>query len=105
MKKITIAVLKQALDDIIADRAQKAAASAYDQSVLICAVSAARDAIEEVAQRGSICAYQDEVLRTLSNLRETYNDSSGEYTNGKAAIGDIYMDVYAIFRNDDMILN
>lgn len=99
MTIVEITALKRAIETIFAERTQKASQSEYDRSVLLGAVAAARDAVENVAWTDAADAYKEDLLETLSELRASYNDPDGQYTNGKAMIGDIYTDFYALFES------
>lgn len=84
---------KHALAAILQRRAQQAAQSDYDRSVLISAVAAAREVIVAVPEADQAHVYLRQVQAALSALFDTYNDTSGAFTNGRAAIGDIRLDV------------
>lgn len=85
--------VKQALDAILERRGRQAAESDYDRGVWISAVAAARDAVEAIPVADHAQAYLGAVEDALDRLFNSYNDTSGDYTNGKAAIGDIRLDV------------
>ena len=85
--------LRQSIDDILDRRAASAAQSEYDRSVFIGAVSAARQVIMSVPESDRPERYLADIRKALSALFDTYNDTSGEFTNGRAAIGDIKLDI------------
>ena len=85
--------VKQALDAILQRRAEQAGQSDYDRSVQIFAVVAAREVVEAVPEGASARDYLGQVQQALTRLFDIYNDRSGTYTNGRAAIGDIRLDV------------
>ena len=88
-------------DQILAAVAQHAVAaqeSQYDRTVCITAVGAARSTVEAIAPD---CASQDfgsRVLCALNSLHQTYNDTDGEYTNGRGVIGSLIADIEAAVR-------
>lgn len=92
-------ILKTALDvydavsEIMEARAIQAANSEYDRVVSIDAVAAARKATDAVAIEGTNILYHAAIQSQLNTLFSTYNDTSGQYTNGRAAIGDILSDI------------
>ena len=85
--------LRDRIDTILDRRAKNAAKSEYDRSVFINAVSAARQTILSVPECDRPEQYLIDIKNALNTLFETYNDTSGEFTNGRAAIGDIRMDI------------
>ena len=101
MKGTTAAALRKKIDRILKTRAEKAAQSEYDISVCVRAVRAASDAVDSIPVHGDVRLYHRAVLQALSRLSETYNDSSGEYTNGRAAIGDVHLDIMALAQSED----
>jgi hypothetical protein len=82
-----------AVSEIIKARALNVANSEYDRVVLIDAVAASRKAADAVAIEGSSTLYHAAIQSQLNTLFSTYNDTSGQYTNGRAAIGDILSDI------------
>lgn len=89
--KITSAQdMQAAICTVIEMRALDAAQSAYDRSVCIAAVAAARACVERVSVEGSALDYGKAVLATLEPVYDTYHDPDGEFTSGKASIGDVY---------------
>lgn len=95
------ASVKHALAAILQHRGEQAAQSDYDRSVLIGAVAAARDVIDAVPDADQASGYLSQVQAALSALFDTYNDTSGEFTNGRAAIGDIRLDVARLIDERD----
>ena len=88
--------MREAISKILETRSLKAAQSEYDRSVCIRAVAAARDAFESVPVKGSATDYGQAIVAILGELQETYNDPDGEYTSGKAPIGDVCNDVSSL---------
>ena len=86
----------RALQKIMEEQAVKAARSEYDISVCITAVSAARSTFEGVEVKGSAPEYVANVYAAISDLQNGYNDSDGQYTNGRAPIGDVLGQVYTL---------
>ena len=80
---------RNVIKKIMAEQAIKEANSQYDKSVCITAVAAARDRFEDVEVSGSASEYVERVYAAISELQDNYNDSDGEYTNGKAPIGSV----------------
>lgn len=93
----TGAALQAEIEKILRKRALEASSMAYDKSVWIGAVAAARQAYERVLVVEPVTAYHGAVVAALSHLSETYNDSDGEYTNGRGGIGDVLYDVMGLF--------
>jgi len=89
----TIEQVQRALTKIINARGVKAAASEYDRDVFIDAVAAARKTIDSVSTTGSPKSYHKTVQSRLDHLLDNYNDTAGQYTNGRAAIGDVLSDI------------
>lgn len=75
------------------DRSIAASQSQYDAKVCVRAVGAARDVFENVPLEGTAIEYGQAVVAVL---RDRYNDSDGEYTSGKAPIGDVCYDVSSL---------
>jgi|GEM_PF-1037315 len=92
----TSAQCKSAIMAIIEKRSLEASQSQYDKSVCIRAVAATRDVIESIPTDGTAIEYGQATIELLSNLYETYHDTDGEYTSGKAPIGNIYSGVLHI---------
>jgi len=86
----------RALQKIMEEQAVKAARSEYDISVCISAVSAARRTFEGIEVKGSAPEYVAQVYDAISDLQNGYNDSDGQYTNGRASIGDVLGRVYQL---------
>ena len=82
-----------AIKAIIEKRSVEVSQSQYDMKVCVGAVGAARDIFESVPVEGTAAVYGQAVAAALSKLRDTYNDPDGEFTSGKAPIGDVYYDV------------
>ncbi len=89
----TAAQLRVAVDRVLSDRAIAAQNSAYDRSVCISAVGAARDVVQAVAVSGGAETYKRNLVAALSPVFETYSDPDGEYTSGRGVIGDILADI------------
>lgn len=85
--------VRLALSKIINVRRVKAAASEYDRDVFIDAVAAARKTIDSVSATGTAKSYHKTVQSRLDHLLDNYKDTAGQYTNGRAAIGDILSDI------------
>ena len=84
----------KALNKIMEKQSVKAAKSEYDISVCISAVAAAHKSFEAIEVSGTATEYVARVYDAISNLQDGYNDSDGEYTNGRASIGDVLGGVY-----------
>jgi len=59
-------------------------------------VSAAQSTFEGVEVKGSAPEYVNAVYAAISDLQNGYNDSDGQYTNGRASIGDVLGQVYQL---------
>lgn len=88
--------LRTAIREIFSTRALAAQQSEYDRTVCIRAVATAREVFEQVPVKRDVQAYGRAVLAALGSLYESYSDPDGEFTNGRASIGDAYSDVYAL---------
>ncbi len=86
--------MHNAIKRILDKRDKEALASQYDVAVCINSVEAARQGFEAVPIQGTAKQYAQDVLDILSELREEFYDSDGEYTS-KGMIGDVYFDVSA----------
>jgi hypothetical protein len=95
-KRKTAQQMHAAIKAIIERRSVEAAQSPYDRKVCILAVSAAQDAVNRVPVEATATEYCQRVVAVLSALQDSYNDPDGEYTSGKAPIGDIYFDVWRL---------
>lgn len=92
--------LRRAIEKIVAKRAIEASQMPYDTKVWVGAVDKARRVFENVALADTVEVYHKDVVSALSETSETYNDSDGEYTNGRAGIGDILYDVMGLLPSD-----
>ena len=93
-KKLTTAKqMRSAIGRVPDARAIAAQQSQYDRRVCVRAVGAARDVFERIAIKGTSEAYGRAVLLALEPFYNDYNDTDGEYTSGKAAVGDVYYDI------------
>ncbi len=81
---------------IMHKRGVAASQSQYDKSVCISAVGAASATYERVPVTGTAAEYGQAVVAVLNELYNTYHDPEGEYTSGRAPIGDVYYDVSRI---------
>jgi len=90
----------QQLHDLIVEvfslRAQKAGESEYDRGVCLRAVATAREVFKAIPVNGSVRSYHGRILDEIDDLQKRYNDPDGQYTSGKAPIGDISLDIYAL---------
>ncbi len=91
--------LKDNIAALIDKRSIEASQSQYDRHVCVNAISATRDIFNRVHVEGTASEYGQAVISALRNLHETYNDTDGEYTSGKAPIGDVYFDVLSLVNN------
>ncbi len=91
--------MKAAIKAIIVKRSLAANQSQYDRKVCVGAVGAASDVFERVPVEGTAIEYGQAVVAVLSELHDTYNDSDGEYTSGRAPIGDVYYDVSGLLND------
>ena len=94
----TVEKARNVIKKIMAEQAIKESNSEYDKSVCISAVAAAGDRFEEIEVSGSASEYVGRVYDAISDLQDTYNDSDGEYTNGKAPIGSVLGRIYDLKR-------
>jgi len=92
----TPAALKRAVKALISKRAIEASLMAYDVSVWVGAVAEARRVFERVDPVEPVAAYHKAIVQALSEASDTYNDSDGEYTNGRGGIGDVLYDVMGL---------
>ena len=90
--------LRAAIDAIVEEQRRSASASPYDWKVCVMAVGAAAAALDRVPVEGSAADYAAQVLATLTALRDTYDDPSGEHTNGSSEIGSIVSRVARLAR-------
>ena len=67
--------------------------SEYDWKVCVNAVAAARAVFAKVPVSGSAGHYLQSVLMALEPVYESYYDPDGEYTSGKASIGNVFSDL------------
>ncbi len=95
-KPTTSEELQRAIAKIISKRAIEASQIPYDTKVWVGAVAEARRVFERVALVETIEAYHKDVVRALSIASDTYNDSDGEYTNGRGGIGNVLYDVMGL---------
>ena len=91
--------LRNRIADIVAEHALSAQKSQYDVSVCISAVAAARQVIESVSPNLSPERYADKVRQELASLQAGYNDTDGQYTNGRGVIGSLSGDVSSVLRD------
>jgi hypothetical protein len=91
--------MKDNIAALIDKRSIEAGQSQYDRHVCANAISTTRDIFNRVRVEGTASEYGQAVISALSDLRETYNDTDGEYTSGKAPIGDVYHDVLILVNN------
>ncbi len=87
--------MRAALDEIIKRRMQDAAHSAYDVSVCVRSVAAAREVIEAIPVRGTAAAYGGRAYTAINRLAGHYRDPDGEYTS-KGLIGDVALDIHLL---------
>ena len=97
----TAQVLHDLILETFAERSLKASQSQYDRGVNIRAVMTAREVFKAVPVHGTAAEYHRHILTEIAALKDHYNDPNGEYTSGKAPIGDVYMDIYSLMAPDD----
>ena len=95
-KPETAQQMRAAIMAIMKKRSIEASQSQYDMKVCVRAVGVASDVFERVPVEGAAIEYGQAVVAVLSQLQDNYNDSNGEYTSGKAPIGDVYFDVSSL---------
>ena len=83
---------------IVTEHALSAQKSQYDVSVCISAVAAGRQVIEGISRNLSPSEYADRVRADLASLQAGYNDTDGQYTNGRGVIGSLSGDVSSTLR-------
>ena len=88
--------MRAAIEKLFNTRSVEAAQSQYDAKVCVRAVGAARDVWDRVAIEGTAPQYGQRVLDALEPVYDDYNDPDGEYTSGKAAIGDVFYNIMGI---------
>lgn len=86
-------MFKEHVQHLIEKHHKQAVESPYDYKVSILAIGAARDVIDGVDVSLSDQAYAQQVIEQLTQLRERYYDSEGEYTSGKGEIGSLLSDI------------
>lgn len=79
---------------MVETHSQKAAASAYDRSVCITAVSRARDHILSIDESLTGEQFLAEARRRLGTFIENYHDPDGEYTSGRSVLVPILDDLH-----------
>lgn len=90
--------LKAQILAVVAKHAIAAQASQYDRSVCITAVATVRKLVEGISTDNQLQDYSENVSTSLNALREAYNDTDGQYTNGKGVIGSLQGDVEAVIQ-------
>lgn len=90
--------LKTQISAAIAKHAVAAQQSQYDRTVCITAVAKARSVVEGVSTDNQLQDYGEEVLSALNSLLQTYNDTDGQYTNGRGVIGSLLGDITVVVR-------
>lgn len=83
----------KAIMEIVDDHSHKAAESEYDRGVAIRAIAAAREEIDHIASEISDRKCKDKIVEALELLKLGYNDTDGQYTNGKGVIGSLIDDI------------
>lgn len=86
-------MFKDHVQTLIEKHHKQALASPYDYKVSILAIGAARDVIDAVDTTLDERDYAQQVILRLTQLRERYYDSEGEYTSGKGEIGSLLSDI------------
>ena len=84
---------------IVDEHSRKAAESDYDRGVAIRAVSVVRKSINDVFKEVGEIASKGKVIDVLELLKKDYNDTDGQYTNGKGVIGSVIDDI-RMMRNE-----
>ena len=87
------------INRIFAKHSIKAAESQYDRKVCVLAVGTARDVFMRVPIEGTATEHGQAVLKALEPLSNNYNDPDGEYTSGKAPIGDVFCEIMGVIEN------
>ena len=87
--------VKERVMAIIAEHAIKARNSQYDIGVAITAIASAETTVTDLHESlFSTDDYAQEVVGALRTLRDEYNDTDGQYTNGKGILGSLTDDIY-----------
>ena len=95
--------VKETVKSIIDEHAVKVQANQYDRHIAVSAVASARKRVDEL-QLETVPADKQArtVIDALIQLRLEYSDPDGEYTNGKAILGNLIDDVFlALSPQDD----
>ena len=90
--------LRGRIADVVVEHALSAQKSQYDISVCISAVSAARAVIDNISPDLPPQRYAEKVRAELATLQAGYNDTDGQYTNGRGVIGSLSGDVSRVLR-------
>lgn len=90
----------QQVEELVAKHQQYAVESPYDFKVSIRAIGAARSVIEDIDKNLSDEEYLALAVTKLTDLRERYYDSEGEYTSGKGEIGSLLNDISYLAEKD-----
>lgn len=86
--------------ELVSTHRKLAQNSPYDYKVSIMAIGAASNVIDSIdAETLSESDYTETVIQKLTELRERYYDSGGEYTSGKGEIGSLISDIVARSNN------
>ena len=93
--------LKNQIVAAIEKHAVAAQVSEYDRTVSITAVAAARSVVGSIIPDNPVQIYAEQISSALKSLLQTYNDSDGEYTNGRGVIGSLLGDVEAVIQKAD----
>lgn len=84
--------------ELLAEHQHKASSSPYDMKVAVLAIGAASTVIkainDECVADTDVDAYLHSLIERLTQLRENYYDSDGEYSSGKGEIGSLLGDIY-----------
>lgn len=90
--------MQSAILEIIDKRSIAASQSEYDRMVCVGAVGEARRVFGGIPVQGTADQYGEAVLAAIGNARDNYYDSDGEYTSGKSSIGDVYLDISVLLK-------
>lgn len=90
--------LRDRIAEIVTEHALSAQKSQYDVSVCISAVAAGRQVIEGISRDLTPQEYAERVRAELASLQSGYNDTDGQYTNGRGVIGSLSGDVSRVLR-------
>ncbi len=82
-----ICSIQEQVKDLLHQHHDMALNSPYDHKVSIMAMGAVRSTVERIDVTLPDTAYLTQLEEDLIHCRDTYNNSGGQYTSGKAEIG------------------